>query len=155
MTNQLWKPMRGLASRSPFVELEREMDDLFNRFFRGWPGRGIETPSLGWMPPIDVIDRKNDLVLRADLPGLEEKDLDVTVANGVLTIQGNRHHEKVDEGDDHYAMERWSGSFARSVALPQGVNPDKIGATFKNGVLELRIPKTAESKGHKVQIKAA
>ncbi len=104
-----------------------------------------------------MVDRKNELLLRADLPGLDRKDIQLSVDNGVLTLQGSRQQEKEDKSDDFYAMERWAGAFSRSIALPQGVDPDHIEASFKNGVLEIHIPKTkeAKAKGKKIDIQAA
>ena len=101
-----------------------------------------------------MIDRKNELLLRADLPGLDRKDIQLSVENGVLTLQGSRQQEKEDKGDDFYAMERWAGTFYRSIALPQGVDPDHVEASFNNGVLEIHIPKTKEARGKKIDIKA-
>jgi HSP20 family protein len=129
------------------------MDEFFSRFFRSWPSRRLEADSVGWVPPIDMIDRKDDILLRIDLPGMDHKDIDVTVKDGVLTLQGARHQESEEKDDEHYALERWAGAFSRSVGLPQGVKEDKIEASFRKGVLEIRIPKTKESAGRKIAIK--
>ena len=157
MALEKWRPMGGLMRRGPFEALERQMEDMFDRMFRGWPGRRLDTDYVGWVPPLDMVDRKNELLLRADLPGLDRKDIQLSVDNGVLTLQGSRQQEKEDESDDFYAMERWAGAFSRSIALPQGVDPDHIEASFKNGVLEIHIPKTkeAKAKGKKIDIQAA
>src|SRR5258705_2568675 len=109
----------------------------------------------GGAPALDMIDRKDEIVLRADLPGLEEKDLDVRVDNGVLSIQGRRQEQREEKEEDYYYSERWAGSFARSVALPPGVDTEKIKATFKKGVLEIHIPKTQQATGKRIEIKAA
>ena len=155
MTLEKWKPMGGLMRRSPFGAFERQMEDMFDRVFRGWPTRRLDTDYVGWVPPLDMVDRKNELVLRADLPGLDRKDIQLSVENGVLTLQGSRQQEKEDQSDDFYAMERWAGAFSRSIALPQGVDPDHVEASFKNGVLEIHIPKTKEAKGKRIDIRAA
>jgi HSP20 family protein len=131
------------------------MDEIFGRFLSGWPGRRLEAHSVGWVPPVDMIDRKNEVVLRVDLPGLDHEDIEVTVKDGVLTLRGSRHGETEQKDEEHYAMERWSGAFVRNLALPRGVRDDKIEALFNNGVLEIRIPKAKESTGRKVQIKGA
>jgi len=155
MAIERWRPMGSLMRRSPFEALERQMEDMFDRVFRGWPARRLDPDFVGWVPPLDMVDRKNEIVLRADLPGLDRKDIQVSVENGVLTLQGSRQQEKEEKDDDCYAMERWAGAFSRSIALPQGVDPDRIEASFKNGVLEMRIPKTKETKGKKIDIKVA
>jgi HSP20 family protein len=102
-----------------------------------------------------MVDRKNELLFRADLPGLDRKEIQLSVENGILTLQGSRQHEKEDKEDDFYAMERWCGAFSRSIALPQGVDAEQIEASFKNGVVEIRIPKSKESKGKRINIRVA
>jgi HSP20 family protein len=129
------------------------MDELFGRFFREGPWPRLAGETRGWAPAVDMIDRKDEVVLRADLPGLEQKDIEVSVEQGILTIRGERKEEKEVKEQDYYASERWAGAFARSLALPPGVDVEKITATFKNGVLELHLPKTKEAKGRKIDIK--
>ena len=153
MTLELWRPRLGLR-RSPFPEMsrmERGMDELFGRFLRG--PRGEE--ALGPSPAIDMVDRKDELVLRADLPGLTEKDIEVTVQDGALTLRGQRKEEQEAKEEDYYCCERWEGSFSRTLTLPQGVNAEKVNASFKNGVLEVHLPKTKEAEGKRIEIKAA
>lgn len=134
--------------------MEREMDEWFNRFFRGLPS--TEAEPLGWAPAVDVVDRKDELLLRADLPGLTEKDIDVTVKDNTLTLRGQRKEEKeIKEGEEYYCCERWTGAFSRTLTLPPGINAEKVAASFKNGVLEVHIPKTKEAEGKRIEIKAA
>lgn len=156
MALEIWRPRWGLK-RNLFPELgrmDREMEDWFGRFFRGVPS--AEAEALGWSPAIDVVDRKEELLLRADLPGLTDKDIDVTVKDGALTLRGQRKEEKeTKEGEEYYCCERWSGSFSRTLTLPPGVNSEKVNASFKNGVLEVHIPKTKEAEGKRIEIKAA
>lgn len=156
MALEIWRPRWGLR-RSFFPELsrtDRDMEDMFNRFFRGLSS--AEAEGLGWSPAVDVVDRKDELLLRADLPGLTEKDIDVTVKDGALTLRGQRKEEKeTKEGEEYYCCERWSGAFSRTLTLPPGVNSEKVNASFKNGVLEIHIPKTKEAEGKKIEIKAA
>jgi HSP20 family protein len=108
-----------------------------------------------WEPAVDMIDRKDEIVLRADLPGLEQKDISVSVEGGVLSIRGERQEQREEKEEDYYYSERWAGSFYRAVTLPPGVDADKIKATFKNGVLEIHIPKTKQASGKRVEIQAA
>ena len=158
MAIEMWRPRGGLR-RTPFPEMprmERDMDELFGRFFGGWPGARREAEGLGWSPALDVIDRKDELVLRADLPGLTEKDIEITVQNGNLSLRGQRTEEKeTKEGEEYYACERWSGAFSRTLTLPPGINADKVNAAFKNGVLEIHVPKTKHAEGTRIEIKAA
>ncbi|MBI2370812.1 MAG: Hsp20/alpha crystallin family protein [Deltaproteobacteria bacterium] len=142
--------------RGPFRELarmEREMEGLFSRFFREWPWPRSADEVRGWAPAVDMVDRKDEVVLRADLPGLEQKDIDVSVEDGLLTIRGERKEEREAKEEDYYCCERWAGSFARSLALPPGVDTEKVKATFKNGVLEVHLRKSKEAKGKKIEIK--
>jgi HSP20 family protein len=152
MALELWRPK--LMARSPFRELarlEREMDDMFSRF-PAWPWGERER---GWAPAVDMIDHKDEFVLRADLPGLDDKDIEVTVEDGTVTIRGERKEETEEKKEDYYYSERSYGVFARTLPLPAGVEPDKVRATFKKGVLEVHLPKAKEAKGKKIEIKAA
>jgi HSP20 family protein len=155
MALELWKP-RGSLMRSPFRELsriEREMEDLAGRYFREWPAVGRTTEALGWAPDVDLIDKPDAILVRADLPGLEQKDVDVTIQDGTLTLRGERKEERVEKDEGYYLCERRAGTFARSFSLPPGVEADKIKATFKNGVLEVYVPKSKEAKGKKIEVK--
>ena len=148
MAVERWRP-RGLA-RSPFRELAREMEDAFGRFFPAWS----EERSYAWMPAVDMVDEKDEIVIKADLPGLDQKDIEVTVQDGTLTIRGERKEEKEEKKEGYYYAERSHGSFLRSLALPTGVDADKVKATFTKGVLEVHLPKAREAKGKTVEIKA-
>jgi HSP20 family protein len=151
MAMELWRPRSGLARRgmAPF----RAFDDPFARMFDDWfsPRGGSER---GWSPDIDMIDKQDEILLRADVPGLEQKDLHVSVDNGMLTVRGTRQEEREAKDDDYYCCERWSGAFARSIPLPSGVDHEQIKASFKNGVLEVHIPKSKQSLGRKIDIQA-
>jgi HSP20 family protein len=130
------------------------MEDVFGRFFRDWPFPKLFGEARGVAPALDMLDRRDEVVLRADLPGLEHKDIDVTVEEGMLTIRGERKGEKEAKEEDFYCCERWAGSFERSLALPPGVDAGKVKATFKNGVLEVRLPKAEKARGKRVEIKS-
>jgi len=142
--------------RSSFQELgrmEREMEDMFGRFFRGWPWRAAEEG--GWAPAVDMMEREDEIVLQTDLPGLEQKDVEVTVRDGMITIQGERKEEREEKEKGYYYTERSFGAFTRTLPLPSGIEADKVKATFKNGVLEVHLPRAKEAKGKKIEIKAA
>lgn len=153
MAIELWRP-RGTA-RSPFRELmrlERDMEEMFGRFLPAWPFREGDRE---WAPAVDMIDHADEIILRADVPGLDEKDLEVTVHDGTVTIRGERKEEKEEKKEDYYCSERSYGAFARTLSLPTSVEADKVKATFKKGVLEVHLPKAKEAKGKKIEIKAA
>ena len=142
-----WEPVRELQT------VQNEMNRLFNTFFDApGPGNGGQTTLRRWIPAMDVVETDDHFVLRADLPGLSEGDVNIELEDNVLTISGERkiEHEQRDEG--YYRVERASGAFSRSLTLPEGVNAEAIQASFDSGVLEIRIPKPEQQKPRKVQI---
>jgi HSP20 family protein len=130
--------------------LQTEMNGVFDAFFGNRPGNG--GTARRWVPAMDLVEDKNDLVLRADLPGLSEDDVDIEVKDGVLTISGERKTEEKKEEEGYYRVERAFGRFSRSLSLPDGIDPEQVKAKFDNGVLEVRIPKPEERKPHRVSI---
>jgi HSP20 family protein len=142
-----WEPVAELNT------IQNEMNRLFNTFFDqpAAAGRG-GGPSRPWIPAMDLVETADEYVLRADLPGLSDDDVNVQFEDNVLTISGDRNaqHEQHEEG--YYRIERAFGNFARSLTLPDGVNPDGVQAHFDRGVLEIRIPKPEQKKPRQVQI---
>lgn len=143
-----WEPVRELSS------IQSEMNRLFNTFFdtstsAGHAGNG---GARRWIPAMDLVETDEHFVLRADLPGLAEDDVSIELQDGVLTISGERRAEHETSKEGYYRLERASGSFSRSLTLPDGVNADAIAATFDRGVLEVRIPKPEQRKPRRVQI---
>lgn len=141
-----WRQFPELAS------FRQEMDRFFNRFLGLFPG-GEEALGM-WAPSIDVSETKEAVRIRAELPGLEAKDLDVSVSNDVLTIKGEKRQEREEKDEHFHRVERTYGAFVRSVQLPAAVASEKAKATFKNGVLTITMPKTEESKRRAIQIEA-
>jgi HSP20 family protein len=136
-------------SGDPFYRLQHEMNRLFDDAFSGFEfpasfrGEGDETR----LPRIDVHEADHAVEVEAELPGVDEKDIDVQVADNLLTIRGEKKFERKDEKEGQYrVMERSYGSFTRSMTLPFSVNPDAVEATFKNGVLKLTLPKPPEAQ---------
>jgi HSP20 family protein len=128
-----WQPVNDFAS------LQSDVNRLFNTFFDSpHPGGNGRSP---WIPPMDLVERGDHLVLTADLPGLTESDVNIEVEDRTLVISGVRKIEHEDSGENYHRLERATGEFSRSLLLPDGVEPDKITARFNNGVLELNIPK--------------
>ena len=138
-----WEPVRELNT------IQSEMNRLFNTFF--------DTPQGGtqlrrWIPPMDLVETEDDFILRADLPGLSEKDVNIELEDNVLTLSGERKAEHEERKEGYNRVERASGSFSRSLTLPEGVDPDAVSASFDRGVLEIRIPKPEARKPRKVSI---
>jgi HSP20 family protein len=133
--------------------MQNEMNRLFNALFDSpSTGNGGRAVARRWIPAMDVVETDEHFVLRADLPGLSEQDVNIELDDNVLTISGERQggHEKKGEG--YYRAERAWGAFSRSLSLPEGVDADGIEASFDSGVLEVRIPKPEQQKPRKVQI---
>ena len=144
-----WEPVRELSS------LQNEMNRLFNAFF--------ETPATGggggnggtmrrWLPAMDLVETDEHFVLRADLPGLTENDVNIELEDNVLTVSGERKTEQEDKREGFYRVERSFGQFRRSLTLPEGVDAEGISANFDKGVLEVRIPKPEERKPRRIEI---
>jgi HSP20 family protein len=138
-----WDPMRELDS------LQGDMNRLFDRFFERRAGNDT---SRRWIPAMDLAETDDHLVLRGDLPGMTEDDVDIEIKDNVLTVSGERRSKSEEKGEGYHRVERAFGHFSRSLTLPQGVDPDKVEARFENGVLEVQIPKPAEAKPTRVQI---
>jgi HSP20 family protein len=128
--------------------LQSEVNRLFDTFFGGRPANGVRR----WVPPMDLVETDDHLVLKADLPGVDSDDVNIEVKDGVLTVSGERKTEHEERADGFYRVERAFGGFSRSMSLPQQVDAEQISASFDKGVLEVRIPKPEERKPHRVQI---
>jgi len=147
---------RGLASPFGLLhDMSSEMSRLFNTFpfardFGGWEGDGGML-----VPQVDVLRRGDDLVVRADLPGLSKDDISVDVTDNALTIRGERRDERKEEREGYYLHERSEGSFYRSIPLPDGTDLDSADARFENGVLEVRMraPQDETKKGRRIEIR--
>jgi HSP20 family protein len=127
----------------------REIDRVFDAFF------GQTDQGRRWVPPMDLVEAEDHFVLKADLPGLSEGDVNIEVQDGTLTISGERKSEHEQREKGWYRIERSFGSFSRSLTLPDGVDPDGIEASFSEGVLEVRIPKPEERKPRRISISSS
>jgi HSP20 family protein len=132
--------------------LQSEVNRVFDAFFGN--GGAVATRSRRWVPAMDLLETDDHLILRADLPGLGHDDVEIEIKDGVLSVSGERRAEHEDKSEGYYRVERAFGSFSRSLSLPRGVNADAVDASFDDGVLEVRIPKPAERKPHRVEIGA-
>jgi HSP20 family protein len=136
-----WEPFREIA------QLQGEMGRLFNGLLEGQA-----RTSQGWVPAIDVWETDSELVYAFDLPGLTEEQIQIEVQDDTLTVSGERVRETKDQGDRYFRFERRTGSFARAVGLPAGIDESKISASYVNGVLEVRVPKPEEAKPRRIQL---
>jgi len=143
----------ALGPFDPFTSLQKEVDRLFEDFGRGWSTTTASGPDL--IPIMDVTETDKEIELTAELPGLQEKDVQVNFADNVLTVKGEKKAEKEEKEKNYRLFERRYGSFSRSIELPEGTNADAIKATISNGVLKVTIPKPAPAQVKKVEVKSA
>jgi len=138
--------MALLMKPEPFT---REIDRVFDAFF------GQTDQGRRWVPPVDLVEAEDHFVLKADLPGLSEGDVNIEVQDGALTISGERKAEHEQREKGWYRIERSFGRFSRSLTLPDGVDPERIEASFNHGVLDVRIPKPEQRKPRRIAISSS
>jgi HSP20 family protein len=142
---------------SPFAELNRLREEI-NRVFEQ-PGQGFLERSTGffggWSPSLDVFDDKDNVIVKAELPGMKKEDIEVTLAGDTLTISGERKEEVENKDAETYRSERYFGRFQRSVTLPHQVDPNRIQATYKDGILTVTLSKSEEAKRKQIEVKVS
>ena len=141
------RPWERRMSRFP-----QEMDSFLDRFLI--PSPFGQRDQKDWWPVMNVVETKDKFTITAELPGLDSKDVKVSLEGGILSIQGEKKEEHEDKEGSYHRLERSYGSFSRSIRLPDNIDPDKIKAKYKDGVLTLTVPKTKESVGRQIEIKA-
>src|SRR5271157_4919555 len=150
--------------QDPFQSFRTEIDRLFDSFLGGggFPSltsfrQGLPAAAQGMTPTLDVKENEKEIVVKADLPGMDEKDINLTIHNGLLSLRGEKKSEHTDERENYHVMERSYGSFQRSIRLPETINEDKAEARFDKGVLTITLPKRPEMVGaqKKIEIKGA
>jgi len=148
-----WKPFIGLSRGER--EMDRMVDDFFDRRMRPWwperwlGARGGEIVA----PAVDVYEEKDEIVVKAELPGMDKHEIQVNISDSELILKGEKKKEEKIEEENYYRCERSYGAFRRTVELPKDVQADKIKASFKNGILEVRLPKTKEAKTREIKVK--
>lgn len=157
MTVIRWKPVRDISRWSPvtdlaaeFLHMQKDIDRMFDRY------RGDvrdDSPGAGPWPSVDVVENDSDFTVNVELPGVPKDDVKITVADGVLTIKGEKKQESERKGDNYHRVERSYGSFERSFTLPSAVRSEKIEANFTNGVLTIFIPKEEQAKTKEIEVK--
>ena len=145
MTIVRWEPLRELNS------LQSEMNRLFNNAF-DTPAGSAGSAIRRWVPAMDLVESGEQFILRADLPGMSEEDIEIELEDGTLTVSGERKAEHDERGEGFHRVERAFGAFARSLTLPKGIDADAVSASFDRGVLEIRIPKPEARKPRRISI---
>ena len=149
------EPARALR---PFEDMDRLFDKFMSRgwfspFQMEWPTLPASAmPFEGKTPNVDVIDRDDDVVVKAELPGVDKKDIDISVTQNTVTIKGKTSHEHKEEKGDYYRCEISRGSYSRTLSLPADVDEEKAKAVYKDGILELVLPKLKKSKRHSIKV---
>jgi HSP20 family protein len=140
-----WKPFKEVT------KLRSEMDRLWDDYFGS--GRRAFKPEI-WVPSVDVSETDDKIVVKAEIPGMDSKDIDISLSGDILTIKGEKKSEREETKENYHLVERSYGTFARSLRLPVGVEADKIEAAYKQGVLTVTCPKKEEVKPKAIEIKA-
>ena len=135
--------------------MQREVEDVFQNFTRDWPTFGSAGLTTDLVPSTDVVENDKEIQITAELPGLEEKDVQINLADNVLTIKGEKKAEKEEKDKNYRLVERSYGSFSRSIQLPAGVDAGTIKASISKGVLTVVIPKPAPAQAKKIEVKSA
>ena len=146
----------NLINWQPF----NDFDNLFDRYNRMWrrglPARERESIEMAdWTPVADIVENDKEFLIKAELPGVEKKDIHVAIDNGVITLKGERKYDKEEKDEKRHRMESFRGSFTRSFTLPENVNADKIRAESVNGVLTIHLPKLEKVKAKAVEVEIA
>jgi HSP20 family protein len=141
-----WTPMRNVAS------FQDEMNRMFEQFFRGGTGEEAGWGVRPWAPPVDIYEIDDALVLKAELPGISKDDVSVEIHQNTLILRGQRKHEAEVKEDRYHRVERAYGTFQRSFVLPTLVDQEHVQATYKDGILELRLPKSEAAKPKRIAI---
>jgi HSP20 family protein len=153
-----WNPMKELPEWNPIRELD-EFGKRLSRLFDGTPARRGDSQEditvAEWAPSVDITEDDKEYLIKAELPEVKKNDVKVRVEDGVLYLSGTRHFEKEEKGKRYHRIERAYGSFARSFALPDGVDPQKVNAEFKDGVLNVRVAKDPNARPKSIEVKVA
>ena len=145
----------GITRYDPFRDLRTLQDEVNRLFTTSFPrgGFGDESFARGaWTPSVDIFENKDEIVLEAELPGMNREDFELTIENNVLTLRGERRFEKRDEADNYHRVERAYGAFTRSFTLPQTVSAENASAEYKNGVLRVVLHKREEVKARRIEV---
>jgi len=146
-----WDPFKNW---DPFRELSEFQNRLGSFFGRAPTQKGQESPMLSqWSPAVDIVEDENQFVIKAELPEIKKEEVHVTVDNGVLTISGERKFEKEEKNKRYHRVERSYGSFTRSFSLPEGADPGKVRAEFKDGVLQVYVQKSETARPNNIEVK--
>jgi len=158
MLLERWQPrVHSIARWNPFAEmadLQREVDTVFGDFFGRTPFRMAATEAM-WSPVVDIHEAKDSILLQVELPGVKQEDIQVSIEDDTLTLKGERKRETEVKEDQYHRVERSYGRFERSILLPSVVDSGRVKATYRDGVLEIQLPKKEEAKPKEIKVEVA
>ena len=154
MAMERWRPMGTLMERDPFRDIQGEVNRVFDSFF-GSPTSASSRMDRMWKPVVDLYETQDDVVVELELPGVREKDIALSITGDVLTVKGERQFDEQRNSGNSLYIERAWGKFERSIRLPMPVDAGRVKATYRDGVLEVRLPKAEEVRSREIQIQAA
>ncbi|MCF6148780.1 MAG: Hsp20/alpha crystallin family protein [Candidatus Kuenenia sp.] len=146
---------KDLTKWTSVSSLQNEINRMFDQFFRGWDFSGFGPEAGTWAPSIDLAETDDNIVIKAEIPGIDPKEVDISIQDNNLIIKGEKKEEKEEKGKNYYRMERSYGKFSRSIDLPSSVDTSKVSAECKNGVLEITLPKKEEVKPKQITVKVS
>lgn len=149
-----WNPVRYFATfPSDILGMQREINHMFNRFFRGDEVEGSELSTTNWVPAVDLAEKDDEYVAKVELPGVNKNDVKITLQDNILTIRGEKKDEKETKNSSFHRIERSYGAFQRSFALPTSVKNENVDAQYKDGILTISLPKAEEAKRKQIEVK--
>ncbi len=149
-----WNPVRELATiPSSILNMQQEINRMFDRFFRGGVLDDRDLFPATWMPAVDLVEKEDEFVAKVELPGVHKDDVKITLQDNILTIRGEKKEEKESKDSNYHRLERSYGSFQRSFTLPTSVRQDKVEAEYRDGVLTITLPKAEEAKRKQIEVK--
>lgn len=154
MTLIRWNPANEVSAfPGEVLSMQREINRMFNRFFDSDVRDDGTFLSRAWTPAVDITEQDDEFVVKVELPGVAKDDVKITMQENILTIRGEKKQENETEGSNYHRVERAYGSFQRSFTLPSGVRTDKIEASHKDGILNIRLPKAEEARPKQIEVK--
>ena len=149
-----WSPARDLATfPSDIASMQREMNKVFDSFFRGETDEGFPLTASSWRPAVDIAEEEDAFQVKMELPGVAKEDVKITMENDLLTVRGEKKQEKETKGKNYHRIERGYGLFQRSFTLPVTVRGEKIEASFRDGILNITLPKSEEAKPKEIEVR--
>ncbi|MBM4054614.1 MAG: Hsp20/alpha crystallin family protein [Planctomycetes bacterium] len=136
----------------PYLPMMDTFKNEMNKLFDTFSGTGGEASFRGWIPPLDVSETKENVIVKAEIPGVDPQEINISIKDDILTIKGEKKGEKEEKGKNYHFIERRYGSFARSVSLPASVKYEQTKAEYKNGILVITLPKQEKEEAKKIQV---